>query len=375
MEKDLNRLVNLPKQNEEEEESQLREGLEEPKAELDEEALTKKQTEVNGELSDSEKNYDLLPKERRFRWKASGLAVERSVRSEEADDNDGGWWSATEVMARRAATNAKGEAARGTTEQMGWEMAELIPVTAWVQILCGLVIDKLFKRTFYSGNVLDIETSDSNAIFSVANSFVEVRHTSGSEFWIRIRDLYQSMEMAAGFVKASMGTGHSIILTLWRKIKNKLQFLNHILNKGELPCQKDISCTNSIYSSNFPPEVNTFEQWTLLKPEQKNMLSGWLKGAFSGGEKEMQESINQQLNFILSTAPIWDRLEVKGNKYVLGEFLEFKEKQEDTQVLSFIRKSKVSCLVIQKRLLHVSKFCTVLVIIEVKACQFPSGRK
>ncbi|XP_044477808.1 uncharacterized protein LOC123205063 isoform X2 [Mangifera indica] len=26
-------------------------------------------------------------------------------------------------------------------------------------------------------------------------------------------------------------------------------------------------------------------------------------------------------------------------------------------------------------LLHVSKFCTVLVIIEVKACQFPSGRK
>ncbi|XP_044477746.1 uncharacterized protein LOC123205022 [Mangifera indica] len=105
------------------------------------------------------------------------------------------------------------------------------------------------------------------------------------------------MEMAAGFVKASMGTDHSIILTL------------------------------SIYSSNFPPEVNTFEQWTLLKPEQKNMLSGWLKVAFSGGEKEMQESINQQLNFILSTAPIWDRLEVKGNKYVLGEFLKFKGKQ------------------------------------------------
>ncbi|XP_044477751.1 uncharacterized protein LOC123205025 isoform X2 [Mangifera indica] len=77
----------------------------------------------------------------------------------------------------------------------------------------------------------------------------------------------------------------------------------------------------SIYSSNFPPEVITFEQWTLLKPQQKNMLSGWLKGAFSGGKKEMQESINQQLNFILSTAPIGDRLEVKGNKYVLGEFI------------------------------------------------------
>ncbi|XP_044477807.1 uncharacterized protein LOC123205063 isoform X1 [Mangifera indica] len=94
--------------------------------------------------------------------------------------------------------------------------------------------------------------------------------------WRIFQDLYQSMEMAAGFVKASMGTDHSIILTL------------------------------SIYSSNFPPEVNTFGQWTLVKPEQKNMLSGWLKGAFSGGEKEMQEYINQQLNFILSTAPIWE---------------------------------------------------------------------
>ncbi|KAJ0078755.1 hypothetical protein Patl1_23723 [Pistacia atlantica] len=105
---------------------------------------------------------------------------------------------------------------------------------------------------------------------------------------------------------------------------------------------------SSIYSSNFPPEVITFDQWTLLKPEQKSMLSGWIKGAFRGGKKEMQESIHQQLNFIFSTAPIWDRLEVKGNKYVLGEFLEFKGKQEDTQALRPIKRSKVSRLVIQK---------------------------
>lgn len=46
-----------------------------------------------------------------------------------------------------------------------------------------------------------------------------------------------------------------------------------------------------------------------MKSENKSMLSGWIKGAFRGGKKEMQESIHQQLNFILSTAPIWDRFD------------------------------------------------------------------
>lgn len=42
------------------------------------------------------------------------------------------------------------------------------------------------------------------------------------------------------------------------------------------------------------------------------------------------------------------RLELKGNKYVLGEFLEFKGKQEDLQALRNIKRSKVSRLIIQK---------------------------
>lgn len=44
-----------------------------------------------------------------------------------------------------------------------------------------------------------------------------------------------------------------------------------------------------------------------MKPEPKSLFSGWMKGAFRGGKKEMQESIHQKLNFILSTAPMWDR--------------------------------------------------------------------
>ena len=42
------------------------------------------------------------------------------------------------------------------------------------------------------------------------------------------------------------------------------------------------------------------------------------------------------------------RLELKGNKYVLGEFLDFKGKEEDINALKNIRRSKVSRLIIQK---------------------------
>jgi hypothetical protein len=41
-------------------------------------------------------------------------------------------------------------------------------------------------------------------------------------------------------------------------------------------------------------------------------------------------------------------LELKGNKYVLGEFLDFKGKQEDINALKNIRRSKVSRMIIQK---------------------------
>ncbi|XP_062075214.1 uncharacterized protein LOC133779244 [Humulus lupulus] len=105
---------------------------------------------------------------------------------------------------------------------------------------------------------------------------------------------------------------------------------------------------STIKPGSFPPEVIPYDQWTQQKPETKPMFSGWLKGAFGGGKKEMQESIQQNLNFILSTAPIWDRVELKGNKYVLGEFLEFKGKPEDLHALRNIKRSKVSRLIIDK---------------------------
>nr|GMC98706.1 Plasma membrane isoform 1 [Ipomoea batatas] len=98
----------------------------------------------------------------------------------------------------------------------------------------------------------------------------------------------------------------------------------------------------------FPSEVITYDQWIQLKPEHRSRLSGWIKGAFQSGKKDMQESMQEKLNFILSTAPMWDRLELKNNKYVLGEFLEFKGKKDDILALRNIKRSKVSQLVIQR---------------------------
>ena len=50
-----------------------------------------------------------------------------------------------------------------------------------------------------------------------------------------------------------------------------------------------------------------YDQWIHLKPEPKSMFSGWIKSAWLGGKKEMQDSMDQKLNFVLNTAPMWDR--------------------------------------------------------------------
>ncbi|KAL3837947.1 hypothetical protein ACJIZ3_022538 [Penstemon smallii] len=111
-----------------------------------------------------------------------------------------------------------------------------------------------------------------------------------------------------------------------------------------------VICPNPSFSSvsdSFPPEVITYDQWSQLKPEQKNSYSGWIKGALLGGKKKMQESFCDNLNSVLSTAPILDRLELKGNKYILGEFIEFKGKQDDLQALRIIKRSKVTHSTVQ----------------------------
>ncbi|KAL4585973.1 hypothetical protein LXL04_010601 [Taraxacum kok-saghyz] len=136
----------------------------------------------------------------------------------------------------------------------------------------------------------------------------------------------------------------------------KLQFLNLILNKGESIFQMVICPSKStIHPYYFPPQVD----YLPLSSDKKE------------GKKESQESFQQNLDFILSSAPMWDRLELKNNKHLLGEFMKFKGKQDDIVLLRDIKRSKVSRMIIQKTSItfKASSFICTEGITEVKGLQ------
>lgn len=107
------------------------------------------------------------------------------------------------------------------------------------------------------------------------------------------------------------------------------------------------NCRSS-YTINLLPEVISYDQWNDLKADTKGGLSTWIKGAFHGSKSDIQDSLVQNLHSILSTSPMWDRLELRGDKNVLGEFMEFKGRHEDMQLLKKLKRSKVSRFIIQK---------------------------
>ncbi|KAJ4827666.1 hypothetical protein Tsubulata_017676 [Turnera subulata] len=257
----------------------------------------------------------------------------------------------------------------------------------WIEILCGLIVYKLFRR-FFSGDdeLVDVETSNTNSLFLVANR-LEKLYGGKAYVGLRIPDAdtgsRQNIDMVlvtkrevvvvsvknfSGFVSIS-GDGSWVCEGEGRhkperhpdpieEIKKQVSILESYLEQrgvalpeGYLSYKVVVPNPQfrTIHSGYFPSEVITYDQWAQLKPEPKGMLTGWIKGALGGGgKKEAQESIHQKLTFTLSTAPMWDRLELKGNKHVLGEFLEFKGKQDDVMALRNIKRSKVSRVIIQK---------------------------
>ncbi|KAK4572195.1 hypothetical protein RGQ29_030570 [Quercus rubra] len=257
----------------------------------------------------------------------------------------------------------------------------------WVEIFCGLIIFKLLKWFFYDDDVLDLESSDFNALFSVANRLEKLY---GGKVYVGLRIPDADSGSRQNIDMVHVNKGEAVVIS----VKNISGFVS-VNSDGSWVCeggskhkaerfpdpvaetkkqasilesyleQRGVALPEGYFSCKvvlpnpkfwgflvlggpFPSEVITYDEWVKLKPEPKSMFSGWIKSAFRGGKKEMQESIHQKLNFTLSTAPMWDRLELKGNKYVLGEFLDFKGKQEDINALKNIRRSKVSRLIIQK---------------------------
>ncbi|KAJ8761696.1 hypothetical protein K2173_004472 [Erythroxylum novogranatense] len=256
----------------------------------------------------------------------------------------------------------------------------------WVEILCGLVVYKLFRCFFYDNDdVLEVESSDTNAIFNVANRLeklyggkvyiglripdadtgsrqnVDIVVVNAEEaVVISVKNLYGFVSISGDGSWVCEGEGrhkaerHSDPIEEIKKQTSVLELYleqrgvalpeGYLSNKVVLPNPR----FRTLHPSYFPSEVITYDQWVQLKPEPRNVLFGWIKGAFRSAKKEMQESIHQKLNFALSTAPMWDRLELKGNKFVLGDFVEFKGKQEDIMALRNIKRSKVNRMVIQK---------------------------
>ncbi|KAL3524544.1 hypothetical protein ACH5RR_017378 [Cinchona calisaya] len=268
----------------------------------------------------------------------------------------------------------------------------------WVELICGLVIFRLLKRFFYGdgdGDILDAETfsSDATPLFTVADRLEKlyggkayvglhipdpdaaVRRNIDMVILTKREAVIVSVKNVSGMISIDRkdgawicspiaGVGHQKhnspdqrLPDPVAEIKQQVSILESYLEQRGLALPEGylsykVICPNPNFRTThpnlFPSEIITYDQWTQLKPEPKNMLSGWIKGAFGGGKKEMQESLHEKLNFILCTAPTWDRLELKGNKFLFGEFLEFKGKQDDIQALGNVRRSKVGRLIIQK---------------------------
>ncbi|KAE8712183.1 cinnamoyl-CoA reductase 1-like isoform X1 [Hibiscus syriacus] len=216
----------------------------------------------------------------------------------------------------------------------------------WLEIICGLIIYQLYRLFFYgSSNALDVKTSDFNAIFSVANRLEKI---CGGKAYVGL-NIPDADTGGRSHRKECLPDPVAEVKKRVSVLESYLEQRGFALPEGYFSYKVIIPNPNfrEIYR-NFPPEVITYDQWVQLEPEPKSMMFGWVKGAFHGGKKAMQDSFHQQLNFILGTAPMWDRLELKGSKYILGEFLEFKGKEEDTQALRHIKRSKVGHITIQK---------------------------
>ncbi|KAL6642624.1 hypothetical protein ACP70R_020805 [Stipagrostis hirtigluma subsp. patula] len=291
----------------------------------------------------------------------------------------------------------------------------------WVEILCGLVAYKIIRRVFFADDadasyLADLDSSHSDLCFAVA-ARLEKLYAGRCFVGLRIPDpdagarqhvdvvlvtkrevMVVAIKNCSGFVEVDKDGNWSCptdkkrkqeiipnpVLEVNRLAANLQSYLEqrgaklpdgHITGRVVLP---NPNCRPS-YTITLQPEVIPYEQWKDLKADSKSGLSTWIKGAFKG---DMQDSLLQNLHFILSTSPMWDRLELKGDKNVLGEFIEFKGRHEDIQLLKNLKRSKVSRFIIQKSTLfggfavgHEFKYCIHPVIIELREHHLQNGKR
>ncbi|CAK9250300.1 unnamed protein product [Sphagnum jensenii] len=97
------------------------------------------------------------------------------------------------------------------------------------------------------------------------------------------------------------------------------------------------------------PEVLSVDKWEhFLDHDLGRMESKRMKSTLKGPEPEgmLSELEMKQLQYILRTAPMWDRLELEGGRVVIGEFKGFRGHRKDVSRLEFANRSTVSHLAI-----------------------------
>ncbi|XP_068635653.1 uncharacterized protein [Aristolochia californica] len=255
----------------------------------------------------------------------------------------------------------------------------------WLQILCGLVALRCLRYLFSGDDELFIEKSVSDVIFHVAN---RIEKLCGGKVYVglRIPDADSGTKQTIDMVLVTKGVAIVIAVRNFLgsvemdttgswvcKDRKKLRAVRH--PDPVVETKRQVAILESYLEQrglNLPegyliprvvlpspacrpidditelPEVITSDKWMELRPEPRSGFSNWIKETFRGGKSEIHDGIFQQLDFILRTAPMWDRLELKGDRTILGEFSDFKGAREDIQALRDVRRSKVSQLTIQK---------------------------
>ncbi|PKA53051.1 hypothetical protein AXF42_Ash002032 [Apostasia shenzhenica] len=256
----------------------------------------------------------------------------------------------------------------------------------WLEILCGVLIYNVFRRFIFGDvDVPDVDAGSSDPSFAVADRLEKI-YGGKAYVGLRIPDpetssrrhvdvvlvtkrevMVVAVRNFSGFV--DVGEGGNWVCTVDNKhkpefhpdpvleltrqieiVESYMQLRGLSLPKGNITAKVILpnpTCRPA-YPITFHPEVISYDKWAELKSEKKTGVSSWIKDAFHGSKSGAQDEVFQKLHFILSTAPMWDRLEFKGDRHILGEFIEFKGNSDDLQALRLVNRSKVSRFTVQK---------------------------
>ncbi|XP_002965126.2 uncharacterized protein LOC9658491 [Selaginella moellendorffii] len=86
----------------------------------------------------------------------------------------------------------------------------------------------------------------------------------------------------------------------------------------------------------YQPEVLTSEQWQSFLDQEVSQES-WFRSILT--TLNGKDTTYEQLKYILSTAPTWDKLYLEGGRIVVGDFMYFRGRPEDMLALQNVKRS------------------------------------